>query len=160
MFVFVFVAMYRITYIVFTKEQQQPPQPPPVKTRSRHKTLVYGVAGDDMRMVQQAAAAAAAGGQPEVYQVSSRSTGGHPDPGQAYQVNSRSTTSHLDGSQALPGPGQIYHQLHPRQKDCGAQVSQEDLEADAAKFAELERWQYEVIMRTPFQNTHCMLLPL
>ena len=133
-----------------------------------------------MRMVQQAAAAAA-GGHPEVYQVSSRSTGGHPDPGQVYQVSSRSTAghpatagghpevhqvssrstaSHLDGSQALPGPGQIYHQLHPRQKDCGAQVSQEDLEADAAKFAELERWQYEVIMRTPFQNTHCMLLPL
>ena len=150
-----------------------------------------------MRMVQQAAAAAA-GGHPEVYQVNSRSTGGHPDPGQVYQVSSRSTAghpatagghpevhqvssrstgghpdqdqvypvssrstaSHLDGSQALPGPGQIYHQLHPRQKDCGAQVSQEDLEADAAKFAELERWQYEVIMRTPFQNTHCMLLPL
>ena len=133
-----------------------------------------------MRMVQQAAAAAAgghpevyqvnsrstaghpatAGGHPEVHQVSSRSTGGHPDQGQVYPVSSRSTASHLDGSQALPGPGQIYHQLHPRQKDCGAQVSQEDLEADAAKFAELERWQYEVIMRTPFQNTHCMLLPL
>ena len=85
-----------------------------------------------MRMVHQAAAAAA--------QVSSRSTA--------------AAAGRLDGSQALPGPGQIYHQSHPRQRDCGAQVSQEDLEADAVRMAELERWQYEVILVTPWSKTH------